>query len=140
LTVRPEREGEPPLPRDIRELKLQKQPRSAIEMAAVTAYYLSKLAPLEIRKDFITSADITKYFGQAGFLLPTEPRFTLPNGKNAGYFDSLGGGKYSLNPVGQNLVTHGLPKKTGAGATTPRIRKRKPRGKGPKQVSRKSRR
>lgn len=80
-------------------------------MAAVVAYYLWKLAPPDIRQEFITSADVKKYFEQAGYLQPGDPLMTLVNAKNAGYFDSLGSGRYRLNPVGFNLVTHGLPKK-----------------------------
>ncbi len=129
---RPEREGEPATqaPRDIRELRDQKQPRTANEMAVVAAYYLSRLAPSEIRKDFITSADVTKYFEQAGFLQPGDPLMTLVNAKNAGYFDSLGGGKYRLNPVGFNLVTHGLPRK-GEGGGGARVRSKRRAKKAP---------
>lgn len=118
--------GAPPA-RDVRELREQKQPRTANEMAAVAAYYLSRLAPTELRQDFITSADVKKYFEQAGFLQPGDPLMTLVNAKNAGYFDSLGGGRYRLNPVGFNLVTHGLPKKNDEGGTV-RVRpKRNPK-------------
>jgi hypothetical protein len=120
-------------PRDVRELRNQKHPRTANEMAVVAAYYLSRLAPPGIRKDFITSADVTKYFEQAGFLQPGDPLMTLVNAKNAGYFDSLGSGKYRLNPVGFNLVTHGLPRKGEGGGEAPRLRpkrraKKAPRG------------
>jgi hypothetical protein len=115
----------PAAPRDIRELRGHKQPRTANEMASVAAYYLSRLAPAEMRQDYITSRDVTKYFEQAGFPQPGDALATLINAKNAGYFDSLGDGKYRLNPVGQNLVTHGLPKKAeGAPAVRTRPKRR----------------
>lgn len=94
---------------DIRALKEEKKPRSAIEMAALVAYYLWKLAPQDERKETITAAEIEKYFDQAKFPLPQVPRQTLLNAKAAGYFDSVAGGQYRLNPVGYNLVVHNLP-------------------------------
>ncbi len=84
-----------------------------MEMVAIVAYYLSELAPEEDRKDTIVTKDITKYFNQAGHPLPTGPQFTLPNAKAAGYFESVGHGKYTLNPVGHNLVAHSIPRAQG---------------------------
>ncbi len=114
---------------DIRSLTLKKAPKTANEMAAIVAYYLSELAPTEERKTEITAADLDRYFKQAGFRLPKKARFTLVNAKYAGYLDtgSKSGG-YKLNPVGYNLVTHGLPSsKTASRASTPR-RKQLKRG------------
>jgi hypothetical protein len=99
----------PVLAGDIRSLKEAKAPRSAIEMAAVVAYYLSEVAPDGDRKDAVRTADLEKYFKQAGFKLPTAPQYTLPNAAAAGYFDSAGHGQYRLNPVGYNLVAYNLP-------------------------------
>jgi len=110
---------------DIRSLHNQKQPNSAMEMAAIVAYYLSQLAPKEERKDVIVTKDITKYFNQAGYPLPTKPQFTLPNAKGAGYFESAGRGKYRLNPVGHNLVAYGLPRAKGESTPTSPRKKRK---------------
>lgn len=98
---------------DIRQLRDQKQPNSDMEMAAIVAYYLSELAPEEDRKEAIGTADMKKYFKQAGHPLPKGLPFTLPNAKAAGYFESAGYGKYKLNPVGYNLVVHGLPRAKG---------------------------
>lgn len=100
--------------KDIRSLKEEKQPQSAIQMVALVAYYLSEVAPAEERKDTISSEDITKYFKQAGFSLPKgEPIYTLRNARNAGYFDPTSEtGAYKLNPVGYNLVAHNLPSNT----------------------------
>jgi len=94
---------------DIRTLKAEKVPHSAVEMAALVAYYLSELAPSDERRDAIGTADIEKYFKQAHYPLPKTPRFALTNAANAGYFDSVARGLYRLNPVGYNLVVHKLP-------------------------------
>ncbi len=120
---------------DIRSLRDQKQPNSDMEMAAIVAYYLSQLAPEEERKNVIVIKDITKYFNQAGYRLPTGPQFTLPNAKAAGYFESAGRGKYRLNPVGHNLVAYGLPRAKGEStpASPQKKRKKKKKVKSPKK-------
>jgi len=105
--------SEPQRMRDIRALKEEKAPRSANEMAAVVAFYLSELVLEEERKDSIGVADIQKYFKQAGYPLPKKPSNTLSNAASAGYFDSVGHNQYRLNPVGYNLVAHNLPATTG---------------------------
>lgn len=111
--------------RDIRTLKEQKSPRSAVEMSVLVAYYLSELAPEGEQKESITTADLTKYFKQADYRLPSTPRVTLHQAKNAGYLDSASHGQYKLNPVGYNLVAHGLPSssKTSKRAAKPAARK-----------------
>ncbi len=97
---------------DIRSLRNEKSPKSAIQMAALVAYYLQELAPDGERKDFVEPKDVTKYFKQAQFKLPTGkngPFNTLSNAKNAGYLDpGRKHGTYKLNPVGFNLIVHGL--------------------------------
>jgi hypothetical protein len=97
---------------DIRSLKEEKSPKSANEMAALVAFYLSELAPMEERKTTFAKADIERYFKSAGFNLPADAAFTLVNAKNAGYLDNAGGGQYKLNPVGYNLVAHRMGVKT----------------------------
>jgi hypothetical protein len=96
---------------DIRTLKTQKNPRTASEMTALVAYYLAELAPDEERKTSIDKSDLEKYFKQGSFVLPKAIAQTLVNAAKAGYLDSIGDGKYKLNPVGYNLVVHGLPSK-----------------------------
>jgi hypothetical protein len=91
---------------DIRTLKETKLPKSANEMAALVAYYVSELAPVGERKKEIGKPDIERHFKAAGFRLPADAGFTLVNAKNAGYLDSAGSGLYTLNPVGYNLVVH----------------------------------
>jgi len=95
---------------DIRRFKEEKNPKSDVQMAAVVAYYLAKLAPEELRQDSIMADDIEKYFDQGGYRLPRNSSMTLVNAKNAGYLDPAGHGKYKINPVGHNLVVHNLPK------------------------------
>jgi hypothetical protein len=98
---------------DVRSFRQQKNPKSANEMVAVLAYYLAHLAPSDERRDYLTREDITKYFHQAQFPLPSSPNMTLVNAKNAGYLDATKEwGQYRLNPVGYNLVAHKLPKST----------------------------
>src|SRR5882724_4308110 len=98
---------------DIRNLRASKSPKTDNEMAALVAYYLKHHAPSDEKKDAISTADLEKYFVQAGYPLPKQPRLTLQNAKNAGYFDPAGRGLFKLNPVGHNLVAHGL--KSGGG-------------------------
>ena len=117
---------------NIKSLKEEKQPSSANEMAALVAYYLSELAPPKERQAHVTFEDMVKFFKPL-YPLPKAPRQLLPNAKNAGYFDSLGDGKYRLNPVGYNLVVHNLPR---TGTESRPVKPRKAR----KPVDKKSRR
>jgi hypothetical protein len=94
----------------IEALKNEKSPRSANEMAALVAYYLSHVVPPEQRKNAINTQDIETYFKIASFPLPRQVRVTLQNARNAGYFDSVGNGEYRLNAVGYNLVAHNMPR------------------------------
>jgi hypothetical protein len=122
-TVSPQVSTLPTRTTDIRTLAIEKNPRSAIEMAAVVAYYLAELAAT--RKDEIDSDDIKKYFKQANFPLPGRATKTLFDARNAGYLDSGGArGTYRLNPVGHNLVAHNLP---GSGADTRLAAPRRPK-------------
>lgn len=97
----------------IRDLKEEKQPDSANQMAAIVAFYYAELSPEEERKDSISTADLEKGFKQAGFKLPSSIRSALTNAAAAGYLDSIGNGQYKLNPVGYNLVAHALPRESG---------------------------
>ncbi len=97
----------------LKTLKEQKKPRSANEMAALVAHFLENQAPEKERKSTINQEDIKTYFKIAEFRLPRTLRVTLPNAKNAGYFDSAGDGEYRLNAVGHNLVVHSMPRGAG---------------------------
>jgi hypothetical protein len=131
----------PPEARDIRSLKQDKDPKSAGEMATIVAYYLAELAPPSERKDAISTSDLEKYFKQAGYPLPKALRVTLANAASSGYFDTVARGQYKLNPVGYNLVVHGLPGATKRGTTrkpaTRRKRKNASRSGPKKRTSRK---
>jgi len=127
LEIKPLSPVVPQTPRvvDIKTLKEEKQPSSAIEMAALVAYYLAELAPEQERKSEVDADDMVKYFKQAKFDLPSKPQYLLPNARGAGYFDSTGRGKYKLNPVGYNLVAHNLPRsKSNILQRTKRVRKK----------------
>lgn len=120
-------------PMDIRSLKEQKMPSSDIEMAVLVAYYLREVASDEHRKDEIGTSEIEKYFKQADYPLPVQPRFTLSNAKNAGYLEGAGQGKYKLNPVGHNLVAHSMPRTNNS--SSPALRKKRS---SPKKVVKKN--
>ena len=94
----------------IKDLRDEKKPESSNQMAALVAFYLQEIADESERKPSITAADIEKYFKQARFNLPKKIAMALPNAAAAGYLDSVGSGAYKLNPVGYNLVAHGLPR------------------------------
>ena len=97
---------------DIRMLKEQKQPKSAIQMAVLVAYYLQEVVSIADRKEAIDTGDIEKYFKQAPYKLPAGKNGAadvLNNAKKAGYLEATGRGTYKLNPVGYNLIAHGLP-------------------------------
>ena len=119
-------------PVHIEAFKKQKRPRSANEMAAVVAYYLANVAPQEQRKRTINHRDVETFFKIASFPLPEHVRATLPNAKNAGYFDLAGEGEYKLNAVGHNLVAHSMPRGASKEAAAPKRprRQRSQRGRG----------
>lgn len=121
-TATPESPGQP---NDVRTLTKVKAPRSANEMAALVAYYVTELAPGSYRKPSINADDIKKYFKDAHFPLPSSPQMALVNAKNSGYLESSGTGQYRLNPVGYNLVVHSLPAETSAKKPASKKPKRK---------------
>jgi len=110
---------------DIRSFARDKTPSSAIERAVFVAYYVAELAPEGERKDSINKEDLKIYFKQAGFPLPKRPEQTLVNARHAGYLDAVGEGRYRLNPVGYNLIAHGLPRQgEGKGGTRGNVRRK----------------
>jgi hypothetical protein len=112
-------------------LKDAKKPRSVNEMAALVAYYLAEIAPPSERKATVSVDDIKRYFKIGRYPLPHQPRNTLLNAKNSGYFDSVGNGEFRLNPVGYNLVAYAMPRGSAA-ATARKKSKRKSVRKGRK--------
>ncbi len=113
--------------KDIRTLTAEKQPRSANDMVALIAYYLSELAPESDRSPTVNVDLIRKYFKMAGFPMPRAPTSALPNATAAGYLENTSRGEYQLNPVGYNLVVHGLPRSSGPGPSGITRRKNKRR-------------
>ncbi len=107
----------------IKDLVSDKKPKSAIEMAALVAYYLSHKAPQNERKQTISTKDIETYFKIGDFRLPNKPKFTLVNTKIAGYLDAVGDGEYKLNPVGYNLVVHSMPRTSERGISSAQRKK-----------------
>jgi len=129
----PHASGAPGVMMDIRTLKETKQPKSANEMAALVAFYLSEIASTVERKQEIDKTDIERYFKLANFRLTAKAGQTLVNAKNAGYLDAGGGtGQYKLNPVGYNLVAHRM----GSGEAEPRRRQKTTRNKSAKKPAR----
>lgn len=122
----------PPRVIDIQSLRSEKKPATANEMATVVAFYLSELAPEGERRSEVETEDMVKYFKQARFRLPKQPRMLLVNAKNAGYFDSGRAGGYKLNAVGYNLVAHNLPRGAEGSAAPARRRKQRAEGGNPK--------
>jgi hypothetical protein len=100
---------------DIRTLTAEKQPRSVNEMVAVVAYYVSELAPEGEKSPTINVDMVRRYFKMARFPLPRAPQSALPNAVAAGYLANVSRGEYRLNPVGYNLVVHGLPRSSSPG-------------------------
>lgn len=95
----------------IKQFKETKQPKTAIEMVAIVAYYLQYLAEEGKRKNTIGTSDLSTWFRIADFPLPSgELRYTLANARNSGYLDSAGHGEYKLNAIGYNLVKHNMPR------------------------------
>lgn len=108
----------------IKKFKESKGPKSAIEMAALVAYFLQYLAPTEDRKDKVNTSDLETWFRIADFPLPKgDMKFVLVNTKNAGYFDNVGSGDFKLNAVGYNLIKHNLPRKENQIGTGKRVKK-----------------
>ena len=108
--------GAPAKSKDIRTFVSEKNPRSDIQFAAVTAYYHRFEAPQANRRDTITATDLQESSRQARGYGFKKPIATLSNALKQGYFDRAGRGEFSLNAVGENLVAMTLPS-TSAGAT-----------------------
>lgn len=125
----------------IRTFKEMKGPKSALEMAAVVAYYLQYMAESSDRKDTIGTSDLETWFRIADYPLPSgEMRFVLTNARNAGYLDSAGHGEYKLNAIGYNLIKHNLPRKDGGQSKVTRGKKssaKKVAKKAPKKAAKK---
>jgi hypothetical protein len=101
---------EPARPRRMDALSLfqEKAPSTQAEAVAVAAYYLSELAPAEMRSGTIDAKQATDVFRQARYRLPKRISQVLVNTQKAGYLTRVSAGEYKLSPVGFNLVEHTL--------------------------------
>lgn len=102
--------AEPPRPRlvDARSFFAEKSPSTQAEAIAVAAFYLSELAPEDMRSPTINKEQATDIFRQARFKLPKRVEQVLVNTQTAGYVNRVGVGEYKLSTVGYNLVEHTL--------------------------------
>jgi hypothetical protein len=94
----------------IKELKREKNPRSAVEMVTLAAYWQMYRAPNDNRSDTIDAKQAETCFRLASYKLPVNIHDTLHNAKKAGYLDSSSRGTYKLNAIGYNLIEHTLPR------------------------------
>ncbi|MGB8645185.1 MAG: hypothetical protein WCF84_08100 [Anaerolineae bacterium] len=101
----------PKFQKTIAELKREKQPKSATQMAAVVAYYLMEVALEDQRKQTITIDDIRTHFKKADFDLPKSVKDILPHAEDSGLFEYLSDGQYKLTGSGYDLVDKKLPVK-----------------------------
>jgi hypothetical protein len=93
---------------DARSFFQEKQPSSQTEAITVGIYYLTELAPPEMRIPAADAKSLTQVFRQARWPLPKRMPQSLVNTLNAGYLVRVGAGEYKLSPVGFNLVEHTL--------------------------------
>jgi hypothetical protein len=110
---------------DIRTFTAAKQPRSANEMVALIAHYLSDLAPATEASPTVNVEKVRKYFKLANFPMPRVLANTLTNAAAAGYLENVSRGEYRLNSVGHNLVVHGLPRSSAPGKAINKRHKRR---------------
>jgi hypothetical protein len=93
---------------DARSFFQEKAPSSQSEAIAVATYYVTDLAPPEMRAPAIDKESAVEVFRQAKYPLPKRIAQVLVNAQNAGYLVRVGSGEYKLSPVGFNLVEHTL--------------------------------
>lgn len=118
---------------DIKSFVELKKPKSAVQFAALVAYFYRFEASTESRKESV-NAQILKEAARlaGGRWRGLKPLATLNNTKTLGYLDSPERGQFRINSVGENLVAMTLP-----GTEAERARKkgqsRKPRKAKPKK-------
>jgi hypothetical protein len=112
--------------KDLKTFATEKNPKSDVQFAATVAYYYRFEAPLPERKDTINAQDLQNATRLAGRDRFTDPYVPLNNARTQGYLDRVGGGAFSINAVGENLVAMALP---GTPAESRKASKRKPAGK-----------
>ena len=100
----------------------EKDPKKAVHVAAVVAYYHKFEAPPSERKDAINKDDLQEAMRLAGRPRYRKPLQTLANAHILGLLDR-GSEKatFTLNSVGENLVAMTLP---GTGKSSPRPKRK----------------
>src|SRR6266487_2135642 len=134
-TVQVARSSGPEQRKDIKSFVAQKNPKSDVQFAAVTAYFYRFEASQAERKEVILPQDLQDAGRQARGYGFSKPLVTLNNAVALGYFDRGGRGEFKLNAVGENLVAMTLPSGD-SGGRLPRAKKKKPsniRGKSSKK-------
>jgi hypothetical protein len=106
VSASPTTEPQRPRQLDARSFFTEKSPSTQSEAIAVAAFYLSELAPGEIRSGTIDKERASDIFRQARFPLPKRIDQVLVNTQRAGYLNRVSAGEYTLSPVGYNLVEH----------------------------------
>lgn len=102
---------------DIRSFISRKNPQSDREFTAAVAYYYRFVAPVDEQKETISAADLQDACRKADRGRLVRPAQTLVNAHHAGLLDNKGRGRYSINAVGENLVSMALPRGTDAGTS-----------------------
>lgn len=126
---------------DIKSFVAAKMPRSDVQFVATVAYYYQFVAPPSEKKAALTKDHLLEAFRKVGGRkIPPHPEMTLNNAYTSGLLDRPEKGVYTINSVGENLVTMTLP---GDGSTTNKklrhVKKRSTASKkGSKKVSRKA--
>ena len=123
-TVQVAQSSEPGQRKDIKSFVAQKNPKSDVQFAAVTAYFYRFEASQAERKEVILPQDLQDAGRQARGFGFTRPLTTLNNAVALGYFDRGGRGEFKLNAVGENLVAMTLPG-TDSNGSKPSRRKKK---------------
>ncbi len=100
---------------DIKSFTTAKAPQSDQQFTAVVAYFYQFEAKSSERKDEIDAATMKEAARLAGRPQVANWGQTLANAKNAGYLNPAGVGKFTLSPVGENLVAITLPGKVWGG-------------------------
>jgi len=110
---------------DIKSFTAMKAPKSDQQFAAVVAYFYQFEAPMDQRLDAIDVETMKVAARHAARAQAPKWNYTLTNAKNAGYLNSAGDGKYTLSPVGENLVAITLPSNASAPVSTNKKRSQK---------------
>ena len=103
---------------DIKTFVSEKNPKNDVQFATVVAYYYRFQAGASDRKEAIGPEDLQQAARMAGRPRFKKPTVPLSNASTLGYLNRAGGGHFSINAVGENLVAMTLPG-TNGGARSP---------------------